>query len=67
MGTPTKGSFYEEELQKFKDKYAFLVEKIILRKKSQVLVKWRFQPQLIDICKLPAKVIKRNAKRSILK
>jgi len=67
MSTPTKGSFYEEELQKLKDKFAFLVEKIILRKKSQVLVKWRFQPQLIDICKLPAKVIKRNAKRSILK
>lgn len=35
-----KGSFYEQELQKVKDENAFLVEKIIRRKKNQVLVKW---------------------------
>jgi len=41
MGTPINGSFYEEELQKVKDKNAFLVEKILKRKNNQVLVKWR--------------------------
>jgi len=40
MGTPINGSFYEEELQKVKDKNAFLVEKILKRKNNQVLVKW---------------------------
>jgi len=40
MGTPINGSFYEEELQKVKDKNAFLVEKILNRKNNQVLVKW---------------------------
>jgi len=40
MGTSINGSFYEEELQKVKDKNAFLVEKILKRKNNQVLVKW---------------------------
>jgi len=38
MGTPINGSFYEEELQKVKDKNAFLVKKN--PKNEQVLVKW---------------------------
>jgi len=40
MATPINGSFYKEELQKVKDKNAFLVEKILKRKNNQVLVKW---------------------------
>lgn len=35
-----QGGFYEEELQKTKYKNTFLVEKIVRRKKDQVLVKW---------------------------
>ncbi|QKS69576.1 putative integrase [Drosophila-associated adintovirus 2] len=35
-----KGSFYEEELQRVKNKNAYLVEKIINTKKNKVFVKW---------------------------
>ncbi|QKS69565.1 putative integrase [Drosophila-associated adintovirus 1] len=35
-----KGSFYEEELQKVKDKNAYLVEKIIKSKNNKIFVKW---------------------------
>lgn len=35
-----KGSFYEEEIQKVKDKNAYLVEKIIKTKRNKVYVKW---------------------------
>jgi hypothetical protein len=35
-----KGTFYEEELQKTKQKDVYLVERILQKKKGKVLVKW---------------------------
>lgn len=44
-GTEIKGCFYEQELQKTNHPNIYLVEKIIRRKKSKVLVKWLGFPE----------------------
>ena len=43
QGEKVTGSFYEQELQKEKQK-TFRIEKIIRRKKKQALVKWKGYP-----------------------
>lgn len=51
-GTPIKGSFYEQELQKTKDSDSFLVEKVlktrIKNKKKEHLVHWLGWPDKYD-------------------
>lgn len=49
-GTPMKGTFYEQDLQKVQadDDSLFRVEKILKRKKGQVLVRWKGSPSKYD-------------------
>ena len=49
-GTPIKGTFYEQDLQKVQadDNSLFRVEKILKRKKGQVLVRWKGWPSKYD-------------------
>ena len=49
-GTPIKGTFYEQDLQKVQadDDSLFRVEKILKRKKGQVLVRWKGWPSKYD-------------------
>ena len=49
-GTPIKGTFYEQDLQKVQadDDSLFRVEKILKRKKGQVLVRWKGCPSKYD-------------------
>lgn len=39
-GGPIRGSFYEHELQKAKHQDAYLVQKVLRRKRNKVYVKW---------------------------
>ena len=49
-GTPIKGAFYEQDLQKVEvnDQSLFRVEKVLRRKKGQVLVRWKGWPSKFD-------------------
>ena len=49
-GTPIKGTFYEQDLQKVvvDDQTLFRVEKVLKRKKGQVLVRWKGWPSKYD-------------------
>ena len=49
-GTPIRGIFYEEDLQKVvvDDQSLFRVEKVLKRKKGQVLVRWKGWPSKYD-------------------
>ena len=49
-GTPIRGTFYEEDLQKVvvDDQSLFRVEKVLKRKKGQVLVRWKGWPSKYD-------------------
>ena len=49
-GTPIKGTFYEQDLQKVVVDYQtlFRVEKVLKRKKGQVLVRWKGWPSKYD-------------------
>ena len=49
-GTPIQGTFYEEDLQKVvvDDQSLFRVEKVLKRKKGQVLVRWKGWPSKYD-------------------
>ena len=49
-GTPIKGTFYNEDLQKVHvtDESVFRVEKILKRKRGQVLVRWKGWPSKYD-------------------
>ena len=49
-GTPIKGTFYEQDLQKVQldDQSLFRVEKVLKRKKGQVLVRWKGWPSKYD-------------------
>ena len=43
-GTPVEGTFYEEDLQKVYVADVFRVEKVLKRRKNQLLVKWKGWP-----------------------
>ena len=43
-GTPVEGTFYEEDLQKVYVTDVFRVEKVLKRRKNQLLVKWKGWP-----------------------
>ena len=43
-GTPVDGTFYEEDLQKVTTDDVFRVEKVLKRRKNQLLVKWKGWP-----------------------
>jgi len=43
-GTPVEGTFYEEDLQKVYVTEVFRVEKVLKRRKNQLLVKWKGWP-----------------------
>lgn len=49
-GTPLRGTFYNEDLQKvtIADDHVFRVDKVIKRKKNQVLVRWKGWPAKYD-------------------
>ena len=49
-GTPIQGTFYEQDLQKVQldEKSLFRVEKVMKRKKGQVLVRWKGWPSKYD-------------------
>ena len=49
-GTPIKGTFYEQDLQKvvISDDTLFRVEKVVKRKKGYVLVQWKGWPRKYD-------------------
>lgn len=49
-GTPLKGTFYAEDLQKVTvmDDDLFRVEKIVKRKRDKVLVRWKGWPDKYD-------------------
>ena len=49
-GTPIKGTFYEQDLQKVQldNQSLFRVEKVMKRKKGQVLVRWKGWPSKYD-------------------
>ena len=47
-GTPLKGPFYEEDLQKVRVNDLFRVEKIVKRKGDKVLVRWKGWPDKYD-------------------
>ena len=49
-GTPIKGTFYEQDLQKvlISDETLFRVEKVLKRKKGFVLVQWKGWPRKYD-------------------
>ena len=47
-GTPLKGTFYEEDLQKVRVNDLFRVEKIVKRKGDKVLVRWKGWPDKYD-------------------
>ena len=46
-GTPLKGTFYEQDVQKVnvKDNDIFRIEKIVKRKGNKILVQWKGWPQ----------------------
>ena len=46
-GTPLKGTFYEQDVQKVnvKDDDIFRIEKIVKRKDNKILVQWQGWPQ----------------------
>ena len=49
-GTPVKGTFYEEDLQRVRvsDESLFRIEKVLKRKKDAVLVRWKGWPAKYD-------------------
>ena len=49
-GTPIKGTFYNEDVQKVEvtDESLFRVEKVLKRRKGQVLVRWKGWPSKYD-------------------
>ena len=49
-GTPIEGTFYEQDLQKVQvdDHSLFRVDKVLKRKKRQVLVRWKGWPSKYD-------------------
>lgn len=46
-GTPIKGTFYEQDLQKVlvRDDALFRVDKVLKRKDNKVLVAWKYWPK----------------------
>ena len=47
-GTPIKGTFYEPDIQKVPDDSLFRVEKVLKRKRRNVLVRWKGRPAKYD-------------------
>lgn len=47
-GEPIKGSFYEPELQRVRDKEIYLIEKVLKRRGNKVLVRWTGYPPSFD-------------------
>lgn len=49
-GTPIKGTFYEQDLQKVlvRDDALFRVDKVLKRKDNKVLVAWKYWPRKYD-------------------
>ena len=49
-GTPVRGTFYNEDLQKvtIPDDHVFRIDKVVKRKKNQVLVRWKGWPAKYD-------------------
>lgn len=49
-GEPVRGTFYNEDLQKvtIPDGHVFRIDKIVKRKKNQVLVRWKGWPDKYD-------------------
>ena len=49
-GTPIRGTFYEQDVQKVQvsDDSLFRVEKVLKRKRGQVLVRWKGWPSKYD-------------------